>query len=226
MDGTTTTTGTAGEDETVASGAQGAEPQLLATAVGDTCANCGARLAGDQRYCVECGTRRGKPRYAFPTTTAPAPAAASAPAMGGGYRATRWGWMSSNASLILGVGVLLLAMGVGVLIGRDSAGSSGGNGKAQVITINGAASGAAAAPPTTATTPATTAGTGSSKAKSSPTAKTKGSSPVTAAAKLPPAAKVVPKKLQSQVAKPGSTCTTGEKGCTGGKFSGTFFGGG
>jgi hypothetical protein len=221
MDGTTTTTGTAAEDEKVASGAEGAEPQLLATAVGDTCANCGARMAGDQRYCVECGTRRGKPRYAVPTSTA----AAGAPAMGGGSGATRWGWMSSNASLILGVGVLLLAMGVGVLIGRDSSGSSAGNGKAQVITINGAASGAAAAPPTTATAPATTAGTGSSTPRSSSKTKTKAPA-VTAAAKLPPAAKTVPKRLQSQVAKLGSTCTAGEKGCSGGKFTGTFFGGG
>jgi hypothetical protein len=213
MDGTTTTTGTAAEDEKVASGAHGAEPQLLATAVGDTCANCGARMAGDQRYCVECGTRRGKPRYPVPTTTA----TAGAPAIAGGSRATRWGWMSSNASLILGVGVLLLAMGVGVLIGRDSAGSSAGNGKPQVITINGTASGTAAAPPTTATTPATTAGTGSSTAKSSSKTKTK-TAAATAAAKLPPAAQVIPPKLKSKVVTVGSKCASG------GKFTGTFFG--
>ena len=226
MDGTTSTTSTAAEDEKMASATQGAEPQLLATAVGDTCANCGARLAGDQRYCVECGTRRGKPRYAVPTTTTMTTTTTGAP---GGYRATRWGWMSSNASLILGVGVLLLAMGVGVLIGHDTAGTTS-SGKAQVITVNGASSGGAAAPTTTPTTPATTAGTGSSTPKSSSTsnsaatAKTK-SSPVTAAAKLPAKLKVIPKTLQSKVKTVGQKCASGP-GCTGGKFTGTFFGGG
>ena len=27
--------------------------------IGRDCANCGTRLATDQRYCVSCGTRRG-----------------------------------------------------------------------------------------------------------------------------------------------------------------------
>ena len=31
----------------------------LTARVGRDCANCGARLATDQRYCLRCGTRRG-----------------------------------------------------------------------------------------------------------------------------------------------------------------------
>jgi hypothetical protein len=46
------------------------------------------------------------------------------------------------------------------------------------------------------------------------------------AAKLPPKAKVIPPALKSKVAKQGQACTTGERGCTGGHFTGTFFGGG
>ncbi|MGZ4192174.1 MAG: hypothetical protein ACXVRW_06955, partial [Solirubrobacteraceae bacterium] len=29
------------------------------SAIGRQCANCGTRLATDQRYCLSCGTRRG-----------------------------------------------------------------------------------------------------------------------------------------------------------------------
>ena len=32
---------------------------------GEPCANCGSPLAADQRYCLECGTRRGGPRIPF-----------------------------------------------------------------------------------------------------------------------------------------------------------------
>ncbi|MEA2198326.1 MAG: hypothetical protein QOJ25_2377 [Solirubrobacteraceae bacterium] len=218
MDGTTTTTSTEPDGEKVASSTPSStpspEPQLLTTAVGDTCANCGARMAGDQRYCVECGERRGKSRYTMPTT------AAGAPAMAAGQRPTRWGWMSSNASLILGVGVLLLAMGVGVLIGRDSVGSQRAAGPSRIVIQGSTGGAAAAAAPTTATTtPSTAAGTGSSKSKSTSSSKSKAPS-VTAASKLPPAAKKIPKNLQSKVATLGSKCAGG------GKFTGTFFGSG
>jgi hypothetical protein len=37
---------------------------------------------------------------------------------------------------------------------------------------------------------------------------------------------VIPKSLATKVAKVGSKCTAGEKGCTGNKFTGSFFGGG
>ena len=34
-------------------------------AQGEPCASCGAPLAGDQRYCLECGARRSQARVAF-----------------------------------------------------------------------------------------------------------------------------------------------------------------
>jgi hypothetical protein len=82
----------------------------------DRCQVCSAELTPEQRYCVECGTRRGKPRF-----TAPKPppqgshtalVTASAPA----------GRLSGNAGIAAAVVILLLALGVGFLIG-DAASS-------------------------------------------------------------------------------------------------------
>jgi hypothetical protein len=89
------------------------------------CPSCGAPLADDQRYCLQCGERRppisgllaaSHPAGAFgPPATPPAPA--SPPS------ATEASAARQNALLVIaGVGVLLLAMGVGVLIGRSGMG--------------------------------------------------------------------------------------------------------
>ncbi len=78
---------------------------------GDRCSNCGSTLAVDQRYCVECGLRRGRPRFAIAgTVTQDPPAASAAIAVRGAG-----GW--SRVSAILAVIAVLLAIGVGVLIG-------------------------------------------------------------------------------------------------------------
>jgi hypothetical protein len=106
---------------------------------------CGARLADDQRYCLECGERRaparsallaGSPALAQTQASAP-PALPGSPAGGGPAR-------SGAVTVLAGVGVLLLAMGVGVLIGRSAA-SAPSAGPAQVITV-GSAAGAGASP--------------------------------------------------------------------------------
>jgi len=91
--------------------------------VTETCVTCGAPLAADQRYCLECGERctpmssvllGGPPASA---STQP-PAGATAPPQQPGSPSDG-AWQRSNAlTVIAGVGVLLLAMGVGVLIGR------------------------------------------------------------------------------------------------------------
>jgi hypothetical protein len=126
------------------------EPILSSSAAsqgtGGACAACGAPLAADQRYCLECGERRPLTseflRSGSPAAPASPPAAPPrpAPARGGEARP------NSLLTLLAGVGVLLLAMGVGVLIGR--AGSSGGKpAPAQVITVaaGGGGSGTSAA---------------------------------------------------------------------------------
>ena len=114
------------------------------------CASCGAPLAPDQRYCLECGERRvpmssvlaggrpgGQGQWAAPA--GPRPPAGSGPADPAEPR-------NGTLAVIAGVGVLLLAMGVGVLIGRSSA-SRQSAAPAQVISV---ASGGGAGTSTTA----------------------------------------------------------------------------
>jgi hypothetical protein len=129
--------------------------------------------------------------------------------------------LTGSGALIGGIGVLLIAMGVGVLIGRTSNGSTPRN-AVQVVTVAGGGGAASATPTTTSSTPSSSAASSpkSSKSKSKPK-----SAAAALAAKLPPKAKVIPKKLKSSVVKVGGACTTGTKGCTNGKFTGTFFGG-
>jgi hypothetical protein len=90
----------------------------------ESCPNCGARMAADQRYCLNCGHRRGDPRLPFmdavtfmESMNAPPGGATPPPppsASGGGSSR-----MNANAALIAGVATLVLAIGVGFLIGRS-----------------------------------------------------------------------------------------------------------
>ncbi len=128
---------------------------IAASSSAEPCAACGAPLAPDQRYCLQCGERRpgmssvlagglpgsGDARLE-PPPTPPAP-----PGHAAGGSAPAPDARANNAvTVIAGVGVLLLAMGVGVLIGR-----SGGNGAArpaaapQVISVSSPASAATGA---------------------------------------------------------------------------------
>lgn len=83
--------------------------------VGDACRSCGAALATDQRYCLNCGERRTGPRLEFgelfgpPPGATPPPAPPAAPAPRGSW------WTPRNAALAAGgvLGVLL----VGGLLG-------------------------------------------------------------------------------------------------------------
>jgi hypothetical protein len=114
------------------------------------CAGCGAPLAADQRYCLECGERslppssvlRGGPPAGDTAPASASPPGASPPAPSPADRAAE---RSSTLTVIAGVGVLLLAMGVGVLIGRSGASKQSAP-PAQVISIAGAPSAAASAP--------------------------------------------------------------------------------
>jgi hypothetical protein len=102
--------------------------------IGEPCATCGAPLADDQRYCLECGTRRAglAARHAVPLAAAELPPAR--------VRTT------SATGAIAAVGCLLLAMGVGVLIGRSRGDSKTPVAAApQVITVSGGGGAATAA---------------------------------------------------------------------------------
>jgi hypothetical protein len=139
-------------------------------AQGEPCTSCGAPLAGDQRYCLECGARRTQARVAFreilSTGGAPpaGPAVVVAPAQDGPPA-------RSGLAFLAGLLCLLLALGVGVLIGNsgDDA-TSATPPPAQVITVGGAAAAPAATAPA-ATTAADASGTGSAPAKSTKAAK-------------------------------------------------------
>jgi hypothetical protein len=116
---------------------------------GDTCEGCGSALATDQRYCLNCGRRRGESRVdyeqrlnaAVPTSNG-AVVATAAPANG------QW----TPAFAILAIALLGVMLLLGVLIGKK------GNNNTQTVAAQAApTTTAAAAPtPTTATTASNT----------------------------------------------------------------------
>lgn len=207
-----------------ADGDQAPTAELVTSAVGDRCADCHAPLASEQRYCVNCGARRGKPRFtadSFVAQTSPAgvPVAEAPPP----HRPR----VSPATTLVAGVATLLIAMGVGVLIGHNSSSTSTRAAAQQVITV-GAGAG-------TGTGPASSASTGSSRgakhsrSKAAATHKTK----VTVVHLTPKATKAAAaaatKVLGASAPKAptvttGQSCTAGTPGCNNGHFTGTFFG--
>jgi hypothetical protein len=179
-------------------------------------------MAADQRYCLECGHRRGDPRLPFmdsvvfmdavkrPREQAPPPPPPE--------RRPR---VSANASLIAGVATLVLAIGVGVLIGRSGDGGSSTAASAppvQVVKVGGGGTEAA-----TATTAAgKAAATGKSKKAKAPEKAVDSSGTSEAAAEiLKPAGDV---KLPPPTVQPGGKCESGAAGCKDGEFTGEFFG--
>jgi hypothetical protein len=172
----------------------------------DRCADCHAPLAPDQRYCVNCGERRGQARFSFEALVAPAPAPPPA-------RRRRL-QVSSSFSFIAGVATLLLALGVGVLIGHNGNSTRPLAAPSQVIKIEGGIGG-------NATTPAA-----SSKNFTAPqvhlTPKVIKKVQQAAAKVLGSGAANLSQNVTQQV---GQSCGGGN-GCQGHKFTGNFFGGG
>lgn len=225
--------------------------QLLIGTVGDRCANCGAPLASDQRYCVNCGERRGKSRFGATPMAAPPPEPpaatrlASAPAPPPGRRG------SYGTTLVAGIATLILAMGVGVEIGRIANSNNSNNARqaAPAVTVEGgggtgASSNAGGASSLGSTGSGSGSGSGS-KAKHGKAAHHSAPPPKTEAKKADQAAKA-PKPTTAAVKKashaassvlganggqPNSTVTTGQScasgsaGCQGGHFTGNYFGG-
>jgi hypothetical protein len=187
--------------------------ELVSAPVGDRCTNCQTPLAPDQRYCVNCGERRGKARFSFDALAAK-PAAAPPP-----ERRRHRPRVSSSVSFIAGVATLLLAVGVGVLIGHNNNTKStpAASATPQVIKIQGNSG--------------TSGSTGGSQAAS------KGSNTFKAPkVKLTPkvvkkvdqaASKVLGSGSKNLSSNPtqavGGSCSGGS-GCQGGKFTGNYFG--
>jgi hypothetical protein len=99
---------------TKSGGEEEVDPQILG-AEGETCAQCGTRLAVDQRYCLNCGTPRTAPRLDY--ERALAPNGAGATQQGGPQAQNTVGWTPLAAVVAIAIlgGMLLL----GVLIGQD-----------------------------------------------------------------------------------------------------------
>jgi len=122
---------------------------------GEPCRQCGAPLAGDQRYCLNCGNRRGGPRLDFESILG---GGQGEPAMAGG--ANQVVATSAPASsqreigpiaavgAVAALGAILL---IGVLIGKGN-NSGTGTAAAPVVHVNSGTG--------TSTTASTTAGDG------------------------------------------------------------------
>ena len=114
---------------------------------GGTCPECGSALAADQRYCVNCGWRRGEARVDYEAQLLngrqPAGAAATATAASSN---SQWSPVVAIGAIAL-LGIFLL---LGVLIGKKD------NGSTQTVAAQAAptTTAAAAAPTPTTAAPA------------------------------------------------------------------------
>jgi hypothetical protein len=119
----------------------------MSGAGGEPCRSCGAAMAEDQRYCLNCGERRGGPRVDFrqhldsakeegpsvPPNGAASPATSSpAPKASEGERRQRDYAPLAAAGGIAVLGIMLL---IGVLIGRGTGDSGSTAAQPSVITV-------------------------------------------------------------------------------------------
>ena len=105
------------------------------------CARCGARLASDQRYCLNCGKRLAEApaREAAPTQAPPAPARSVPVVFGRRLPAPSWGAALAAASI--GFGLL-----VGIAIGPGANGVGFASGFPSLIRVPGFSSGGDTSP--------------------------------------------------------------------------------
>lgn len=196
---------------------------------GEQCPTCGAALAPDQRYCLECGHRRGDPRLPFMDAVvfmdavqkSREPVPATAPAA----QQDRRPLMSANASLVAGVATLVLAIGVGVLIGRSGeGGSSNAAATPPIIKVGGGGEEEAASTGGEETKEAgkskTTKPSGSKKAAKAKTEAGSSGTSKAAESVLEPTEGV---KLPPPTTQLGEKCEEGTSGCENGEFNGNFF---
>lgn len=209
----------------------------------DSCPNCGARMAADQRYCLSCGHRRGDPRLPFMDAVvfmesmgSPGGAAGTPPPPPPAQSKSS-NRMNANAALIAGVATLVLAIGVGFLIGRSGhENSSGGGGEVKVIEVNGGGGGEGTESAATGESNSGTENATKNKGGSETATKEKNTGKATKKAEQNSqegahgTTEAVEKVLHSKVpqAKPeaqvGEKCEQGTAGCSSsGEFNGNFF---
>lgn len=186
---------------------------------GDACPKCSSLMAADQRYCIECGERRGEPRLPFMDGRTVAPAVApsaqfATPPPGyGGTPPVQPDRRSAGIALVGTVGLLLLAMGVGVMIGNEDDGSNNALAQ-QPVVIGGSMAGATA--PTGATGTAAEATSKNAAAAAAPEDQ--------AGVNADEVAKKNGVKLAPKDVEVGDKCEKGSVGCEDGEFTGDYFG--
>lgn len=211
----------------------------------ESCPNCGARMAPDQRYCLNCGHRRGEPRLPFMDAVVfmeslSAPAGGGAPPPPPPARAAEDSHWNANAALIAGVATLVLAIGVGFLIGRSGHTGSTQAAAPQVIKVEGGPGGgetAAAAAPEESTGGKEKAdkSKGKNGGKSAIRVEDTGKATKKAQANVQEGAhgqsEAVEKVLHTESGveletevEVGGKCKPGTAGCEGEEFTGNFFG--
>jgi hypothetical protein len=189
----------------------------------ERCSACGSLVAIDQRYCIECGRRRGEPRLPFMDAVVfmdamNRPTEPSAPPK---ERKRR---LSPNTALIAGVGTLLLALGIGVLIGRSGDhGATQAAAPPQIVTVEGGGEAAAQTSPKGGETFGGASTKGKSK-KQVVEAKMKAAETGEGAKSVLHA--VPGANLPPPTVKVGGKCEKKVAGCNEkGEFDGSFFGG-
>lgn len=114
-----------------------------------TCPSCGAALADDQRYCLNCGQRQGEPRVDFRRhleaedgAAKPQEPAAGGPAAPAGATSEPPAQKPQRDYAPLaaagGIAVLGIMLLIGVLIGRGTGGSNDSSAAPQVVTVGAA----------------------------------------------------------------------------------------
>jgi len=191
-------------------------------------------MLADQRYCLNCGQRRGDPRLPFMDAVVfmdaakqpqPPEAIAAPPSP-----PDRRPWMSANASLVAGVATLVLAIGVGVLIGRSGENSSQPVAQPQsVITVPaGGTAEASTSSGSKAGKSGAATGAESSNAKSATAKKAKKKTETTKTGATKATEEAYPVNPNVHLAEPeqelGGKCDPSAAGCNSkGEFEGTFF---
>ena len=115
-------------------------------APGEACIACGAPLAEDQRYCLNCGERRGEPRIPLHEEQMPSAPPLPEPEKAHGVARSLLARPMSAGGVLAGAGVALLALLVGVVIGDSGDGKGAAPvaaARPQVITVTTPGTGAA-----------------------------------------------------------------------------------
>jgi hypothetical protein len=119
-------------------------PLPIVGASGEPCAACGTPLAADQRYCLNCGTRRGAPRLPYQEYLSNSGASAASTENGVAAAPAQRAGDVSPLGVVFGIALLGGMLLIGVLLGRGTDDSS--QSQPQVVTVGGEQ--------TTATSPA------------------------------------------------------------------------